>query len=277
MTIIFKSKTHEGYIFKVLAELLQNNIKNACLKIDKNGISLCQMDNHRTILISFFLEAINFSIYKFKPSKPMLLGINLTHLYKMLKMIKKKDCIQLYIDDKNPTDLGIKVIPKENNRITTSFVKIQDIQNIDIDIPEGYSKPVIVPSVEFQKMAKDLSNISDTVNIYAKNFQIRFVCDAGGVMKRQVDFGENGDSDSDTSDEMEEDMKYQQDFKTEHFTKIMKIAGLSNNLQIFPKNNFPLLFKSQIGSLGKINIFVKSIQDIINENKAFENEGCVEL
>ena len=125
MTIIFKAKTRGGYTIKILGELLQNNIKTACFEIDKNGIRLCMMDHHRTILLDLNLESDNFTVYKYKGKEKMYIGINLTHFHKMLKSIKKRDSIQLFIDDKFPTDLGIKVIPKENNRITTSQVKIK--------------------------------------------------------------------------------------------------------------------------------------------------------
>lgn len=263
MTIIFKAKTIDGYIFKVLSELLHNNIKNACFKISETGISMCQMDIHRTILIDLTMVSSNFQIYKFKNKDPILAGVNMNHFYRMLKMIKKKDTVQLSIDGDNPTDLCIKVIPKDNNRITTSYIKIQDIQNIEIDVPDGYDKPIIIPSGEFQKMSKELSNISETINVSSKKFSIVFKCDADGIMKRTVEFGEHDYSDDDDS---ESDCKeYTSDFKTRYFTKIMKLAGMSRNLQIFPKTGLPLLFRSRVGSLGSISIYIKSTQDINNE------------
>ena len=130
MTIIFKAKSQEAYCIKILAELLSNNIKTGCFVIDETGIYLCMMDSHRSILIDLFLKADNFSIYKFN-NKKMHLGINLNHLHKMIKSVKKKDSIELFIDDKSPNDLAIKVIPKENNRITISYIKIQNVQNHD--------------------------------------------------------------------------------------------------------------------------------------------------
>ena len=38
MPIIFKAKTNSAYTIKILAELLQNNIKTACFEVDENGI-----------------------------------------------------------------------------------------------------------------------------------------------------------------------------------------------------------------------------------------------
>jgi hypothetical protein len=42
-------------------------------------------------------------------------------------------------------------------------------------------------------------------------------------------------------------------------------------MQIFPGENLPLLFKSNIGNLGKISIFVKSKKQI--EDEEFEDES----
>ena len=216
--IIFKAKTQEAYRIKILAELLTNNIKTGCFVIDENGIILRMMDHHRTILIDVLLEAENFQIYKFN-SKKMHLGINLNHLHKLSKSIKKKDSIELFIDDSAPNDLAIRVIPKENNRISTSYLKIQSVQNLDIDIPTGYSKPVIVSSSDFQKMIKDFSNIGSTLKITSSSFFIEFSCNASGILKRTVEFGEKDTEE----DELSENREYVQEFLTEQLCRIAKL------------------------------------------------------
>jgi hypothetical protein len=188
----------------------------------------------------------------------------------MLKSIKKKDSMQLFINDDHPNDLGIKVIPKENNRITTSFVKIQEKQNISIEVPTGYGKPVIVPSTEYQKMCKDMAHIGNVIHVTSKNFHIKFICNAGGVMKRHVEFGEMGDSDEEEEDEKV--VEYNDDFDTEQLSRITKIAGLASNIQIYPKSKKPLLFKSSVGSLGTISIYIKSKDQIEKDKLAIESD-----
>lgn len=266
MTIIFKCKTSEAFLIKILAELLQNNIKTACFVIGKEGITLRMMDHHRKILIDIKLDSENFSLYKYKSNIPRSIGLNLNHFHKMLKTIKKKDSLQLFIDDDNPTDLGIKVIPKENNRTTTSTIKILNIQNLDIDLPgvlNNYGKPVIVPSSEYQKTIKDMNNIGNIINVVSKNFHIKFQCDAGGVLKRKVEFGELEDSDNENS---EDDIEYNQDFYTEQLARITKISGLNSNIQIFAKEGYPLLIRTSIGNIGKISIYIKSKELLEYEN-----------
>ena len=72
---------------------------------------------------------------------------------------------------------------------------------MDIELPTGYLKPVIVPSNEYQKMCKDMNNISGTINVISKGFYIKFLCNAGSVYSREVAFGE-------IDDEEDEDASY---------------------------------------------------------------------
>jgi proliferating cell nuclear antigen len=258
MSLIFKCKSNEAYCIKILAELLSNNIKTGCFVIDDTGIYLRMMDHHRSILIDLNLNANNFQVYKYS-SKKIYLGINLNHFHKMLKSIKKKDSIELFINENAPNDLGIKVIPKENNRVTTSYIKIQNVQNLDINIPTGYSKPIIVSSSEYQKLVKEMSSIGSTLKVVSKNYSIEFSCDAGGILKRTVQFGEVFDDDSE-----KDALEYEQEFVTDQLCRITKLSGLSSNMQIFPGK--PLLFTSSVGSLGKISIYIKSKEQIDSEN-----------
>jgi proliferating cell nuclear antigen PCNA len=273
MNSVFKSKTNEAYLIKVLAELLTNNLKLGCFILDNNGIKLTQFDHHRYTLVDMNLDAENFSIYKYKKAEKTQLGLNLNHFHRMLKSIKKKDSLQLFILENDPNELGIKTIPKENNRVTTSGIKIQNIQNLDVILPEGYSNnPIIVSSSEFQKMCKDLCNIgSPNISVTAKNFSIQFVADADGILKRKVILGETMSAEED-NDMDNNQHNYHATFSNEQFSRITKLAGLSSNLQIFTATeDMPILFRSNIGSLGKISIYVKSNEIIENESNYNDN------
>lgn len=244
----FYVKTSEGYIIKILAELLQNNIKNGCFIVSKKGIIFRMTDSNRKILIDLELISDNFAQYKCK-STPMSIGLNFSHLYKMVKSIKKKDSIVLFIEEGKDTELGIKVIPKEKNRITTSYVKIQNLQSLDIELPQGYHNSIIVPSGEYVKMIKDLNNMGgNMISISSTSSQVRFGCNANGVYSRNIVFGDDEDSVTEN---------VQQEFDTEQLTRITKIAGLSTQLQIYQSTDLPVLFKSNIGNLGKIFVYVK--------------------
>ena len=55
---------------------------------------------------------------------------------------------------------------------------------------------------------------------------------------------------------------YNEIFDTEQLVRIVKVAGLGQSLQIYPKNELPLLIKSQVGTLGTISIYIKTKSQI---------------
>ena len=109
--------THEAYTFKVLAELLQNCIIEACFIINEQGITLTGTDSKTpagTKLVHLELLRENFPIYQV-PKEELQIGLNLMHLFKMLKSIKKKDKLTLFINKNNQLNLGILIQGNENN------------------------------------------------------------------------------------------------------------------------------------------------------------------
>jgi proliferating cell nuclear antigen PCNA len=274
MPITFKCKTGEAYQIKILAELLTNNLKHGCFDVTDDGITLRMFDQPRRTLVDMCLQAENFSLYKFKSEEKFCLGLNLNHFHKMLKSIKKKDSLQLFISSEVPNELGIKTIPKENTRVTTSGIKIQNIQNVDADVPLGYGKPVIVPSPDFQKMCKELSSIGSTnIRVKSKGFHIDFIADADGILKRKVRLGESDDSDDEEAGDVNIN-SYDATFTTDQFTRINKIAGLGSTMQIFPgTNELPLLFRSSVGSLGKISVYIKSKELLDKETNVSDSDN----
>ena len=46
----------------------------------------------------------------------MFVGINLNHFHKMLKSVKKKDSLELFIDSEEETDLQIKKKKKKKEK-----------------------------------------------------------------------------------------------------------------------------------------------------------------
>lgn len=251
---VFRARTNEGFLFKVLAELLQHNIKACCLILKEEGISLQMTDNLMKVLVDLQLDKHKFNTYKFKFNQKKIIGINLSHFYKMLKSVKKKDTVELFIENEEEFNFGIEITPKDNSRTTTSFIKIQNIQNIQITMPSGYENCVVIPSGEFHKMIKDMMHIGNEIKITSTKNTVDFKCIADGIYSRQVMFGEK--------EEGEDDEKiFEDNFATDLLNKIIKISGLSNKLYIHTQNNLPLLFKTNIGSLGEIKLFLKNNEE----------------
>jgi len=275
MTIIFKAKTVNGYCMKILSELFQHNLKTAFFRINAQGIFLRMMDPKRRILIDLVLKANKFNFYKFKsPEENLFVGINLTSLHKTMKTIKKNDSVVWKIEGARPNNLIIRVIPKENpTRISESIIKIQDAQHLVLDLPDGYGKSVNLPSSDFQKSYKDVSSVgSNFINITSKGFQIKFSSGENSLIPKSVSFGEAEETDDDSDSEDEEETPYNQNYETDQLSKITKISSLGPHMQIYARSGLPLLFKTSVGHIGRISIYLRSKEQIEREKEESEDE-----
>lgn len=269
----FIAKTADAFVLKTLAELLSNILKTGSFNISENGIRLREWDKSRTIMVDLELNDDNFSIFKYRLPEPLYAGLTLNHFHKVIRSIKKKDSIQLFIRSETPSKLSVKKIPKENTRITTSSINIQNIQNIEAELPTGYGKPIIVPSPEFQKMCKDLGTFeSPIIRVSIKQSSIEFFADTEDIIDTVVELGETDDPDDSSDEEEREESIRESSFAAEHLYKIAKISGLSTSMQIFPGNaEIPFMIKSPVGSLGKIAIYIKS-QELLEKEKTMSSD-----
>lgn len=260
-TNIFKAVTNSAYHFKFMIDLLRNNLKTASFRLSKKGITLRMMDTYETICFDINLEADKFISYKFK-SEPITIGLNLSQLTTILKPIKKNDSISLFIKSNSKHSLGVSIIPKDNNQKITSNIHILDVQDIDIDLPDGYTDFITLKS-NFTKMCKGMSKINNILNVEATASTVRFMS-GDGILDRTDEYGSK-DSDDDDSDD--DEIIFDQEFFIDQFLKITKISGLGNTIKLYAcNNNKPLLLKTILGcGLGSVSVYIKSKKMIENK------------
>lgn len=258
----FKAKTVEAYTIKSLSEVLQNILTDVCFSFDKDGIKLLTVDNKKPPHLLVHLRMQGESFDEYHCPKPLSVGINLQHLYKMLKSIKKKDNIMLFINKNNAGVLGITTIQADSGQPVTSCIKIQKLSQVATEIPDDYDHPVHIPTSTYQKMCKDMQSISNKIQVYAKGSYLRFSCEVEGMYTREVPFGEY--------DEESTDDEYDDTFHTKSLSQLIKVSGLNTRMQVYtpPANsNFeiPLKIGINTGQLGKLEIYIKSVAQIDSE------------
>ena len=269
---LFRVKTPEGFIIKLLSEYLANTIKHPQFYVSQKGISLRTADQNREILIDLDLPRENFKT--FKCPKPLNFTVNSAHLYRLLKTIKKKDSVTIFIDENRPMKLGIRVEQAEDtsDKVTT-FINIVYVQPEEMDLPEGYGEPRIAASKQFQKL-KALHGIGSdiTVTVVGKK-PIKFFVNGKDLFSREIPIGEEEDDDEESETSPADQPTYCQTFSTHLITQLTKCAGQSGNIQIFYDEELPLQIKMRIGTLGNMTVYIKSKELIeMLENDSGEEE-----
>lgn len=246
-----KAKTKEGFNIKLISEFLSNSIKFPHFYFSPQGIFLRATDPNREMLIDLELPKENFPT--FKCPKPLYFTVNSSHLYRLLKTIKKKDSVTIFIDESHPMKLGICVEQNdEHSDKVTTYINIVYVQPEEIELPVGYKDPIVVTSKHFQKL-KALHNIGNDMKISVYGSVIKFFVNGRDLFSREISIGDEDDIDED-----EAIKPYSHTFSTSLITQLTKCAGQSGNIQIFYDDELPIRIKMNTGTIGTLTVYIKS-------------------
>lgn len=271
---LLKIKTKDGHSFKVLSELIQKYVKDGCWMINKQGMFLTGVDTktkNGTKMVCVNLPKFNFTTYKC-PEEPLMIGMNMVHFYRMLKSIKKKDnTLTLFIEENDPLKLYIQInqAGEDKKKGIISHISITTTRPQIPDNPTGYNDPVIVTAKEFQKV-KQLNKISKLMELTFNGRTVDLFCNREDVYSKRVTLGDTDDEEEE--EEVEQlDEEYKQTFDSDQILDLVKIANTSNNIQIHITPDLPLYFKMNVGSIGNVNVYIKSKETIKDEETDEEN------
>jgi proliferating cell nuclear antigen len=161
---ILEIKTVQASTFKQVIDALKEILMDVNLEFDETGMKVVALDNTHVVLVHLKLEAAKFEM--FHCEKKLYVGINMLKLHLLIKTIGNNDILTLYVDRNDANRLGINIENQEKNMKTTYKLSMLDINVININIPPADFQTVItMPSVDFQKIIRDMHNLADYIEI----------------------------------------------------------------------------------------------------------------
>ena len=250
-------KTVQIAPFRVLMTALKDILLDTNIVFTKEGIRIINMDKTHTILVHLILKACNFEFYECKHDK-IIVGVNMFHLFKLITSIDNDDTLTIYIENDDyvdgvVTELGLKF---ENGDIKQS--KIQKLRLIEpdteeLEIPDvKFSSVINMPSSDFQKIVRDLANISEKLEIKSVGDELIFKC-CGQYAKAEIRRTETQGS-MQFIQKLANDGIIQGEFSLKNLVYFIKCTNLCNQIEIYLENNRPLIVKYNVASLGEIRL-----------------------
>jgi proliferating cell nuclear antigen len=126
-----------------------------------------------------------------------------------------------------------------------------DLENTNFDIPPAVFHSVItLPSSDFQKICRDINNLSEYVEIKNLNNQLIISC-CGDFCSQETIIS---DSDHKTTSEDDNQEIFQGIFSIKYLVLFTKCTNLSNTVELYLKNDYPLIIQYTVGSLGSVKL-----------------------
>ena len=252
---ILNIKTVQTGAFRILIEALKEILTDTNIVFDKTGIKLIATDNSKIVLIHMKLNSENFEYYHCK--EKIKIGVNMNNLFKLIKIMGNSDILNLYIDEDDVNRLGIQIYNENKNSQTTFKLNLLDISEEDINIPPAeFDSELTLPSLDFQKLIRDMTNIGEYVDIKSVDKNLIFDCEGDFAVQETVlsqidDNSENGLHFSVSSNA---DKPIQGIFSLKYLVLFTKCTNLCNIIHMYIKNDYPLIIKYNVANLGDIKL-----------------------
>lgn len=184
---MFEAKLEDGTHLKKLIESMKDLFTDVNFDCTAAGISCQAMDSSHVCLCSVLLKADSFDPYRC--DRNLTLGMNCVTLSKILKCAGNDESITVRAEDNADTVSFVYEKPNQE-RVSKFEMKVMDIDSEHLGIPDQeYDAIIRLPSHEFSRICRDLSQFGDTVTIAATKDGIRFSCSGetgnGSITLRQ--------------------------------------------------------------------------------------------
>jgi proliferating cell nuclear antigen len=243
---ILEVQTVQSGALRVLCEVLKETLNDVNMIFDQTGLKIMAMDGSMVALIYLHLEAENFEHYVCE--NKIQVGLNMLSFFKLMKTVTNNDIVTLFIEERKEHELGIIITNADKNSTTTFYLKMLDIDEIEIRMPEVELDAIVtMPSNEFQRICRDMLNISDTITIKSENNLLCFECN-GDYASQKTHIGEATHGLSFTKNIKVVNGTY----SLKYINLFTKSTNLSNSVMLYLKTDYPLMLKYNVANLGEI-------------------------
>ncbi|KAH8410248.1 hypothetical protein KR009_009851 [Drosophila setifemur] len=246
---MLEARLGETLLLKKIVEALKEIISQGTLDCSDAGLQLQSMDNSHVSLVALCLRTDCFA--KFRCDRNVSLGLDLKSLSKVLKCANSDDTVTLSASDK-PDKLLLSFESDGKERTADYELKLLNLDEDHLGIPDTeYSCTVLMPSLEFARICRDMGMFSESVTIACSKQGVKFSAngDLGSANIRLAE-GSKGDVSIDVDEPLT------QTFAGRYLSTFTKATPLAERVKICLAAEVPLLVEYAIEDFGHIRYYL---------------------
>jgi proliferating cell nuclear antigen len=250
-------KTVQIAPFRTLMTALKDILLETNISFQPDGIRIINMDKSHTILVHLYLAASNFEFYECKKEK-IIIGVNMFHLFKLINSIDNDDTLTIYIENNDyfegiVSHLAFKFENGDIKQCKTQKLKLIEPEQDELEVPDvKFSSIINLPSADFQKIIRDLSCLSDKIEIKSVGNELIFKCQ-GQFASAEIHRAE-ADESMKFIQKQDSSKVIQGEFSLKNLGYFIKCTNLCQKIEVYLENDLPLVVKYNVASLGSITL-----------------------
>lgn len=255
LLIMFEARLIQGSLLKKVQEALKDIVTEASWDCTSAGLSLQAMDGSHVSLVQLTLRADGFESYRC--DRNLAMGINMSSMSKILRCAGNDDIITLKAED-NADLLELIFESAKGEKVSQYEMKLMDLDCEQLGIPDQeYSCCVTMPSAEFARICRDLSQIGECVVITCTKDGVQFSAkgDMGtGKIKLQQNTGCDVKEEEQVTVDISEPV--QLTFSIKYLNMFTKATSLSVSVCLSMSNDVPLVVEYKVADMGHVKYFL---------------------
>jgi proliferating cell nuclear antigen len=237
-------KTVQASAFKAVFEVLKDIINDVNVYFTDSGIRILTIDTAHVTLVHMNLAAENFEEYECE--NKIIAGMNMANMFKILKSVSSQDTLSIDIEGRDY--MNIKIENNVKKSFTSFKLKLLDINEDELEVPEiDMDVITTLPSIDFQKIVRDMGNISNEINIFRRGTTLEFSC-LGDFADQitHIECPEEVDNVGNT-------------YSLKYISMYTRATSMCSSVQILQNSNqedIPIIFKYSIANLGELKFYL---------------------
>ena len=262
---VLEIKTIQIAPFRTLMTALKDILLETNITFSQDGIRIINMDKSHTILANLYLDAENFQEYFIKYPK-IVIGVNMFHLFKLINSIDADDILTIFIEESEYSDgivdhLGLKFENGEIKQCKIQKLKLIEPEEEELEVPDvKFSSIISLPSSDFQKIIRDMSNISERLEIKSVGNELIFKC-KGPFAEAEIRRTES-DGSMEIKKSLDSNKIIQGEFSLKNLGYFIKCTNLCSSIEMNLENDLPLVVTYSVASLGEIKLCLATLPSI---------------
>lgn len=251
---MFEARLVQGVLLKKVIEAIKDLLTEATWDCNGTGIGLQAMDSSHVSLVSLNLRSDGFDTYRC--DRNLSMGINLTSMSKILKCAGNDDAITLKAED-NADTVTFVFESTNGEKVSDYEMKLMDRDVEHLGIPEtDYSCVIKMPSAEFQRICRDLSQIGESVLICCTKEGVKFSA-SGDLGTGNIKLAQSANVDKEEEAviiEMNEGVVLT--FALRYLNYFTKATPLSPQVTLSMSPDVPLVVEYKIADMGHVRFYL---------------------
>jgi len=251
---MFEARLISSGTLKKVLDSIKDLLNEATFDCSDSGIQLQAMDNSHVSLVSLNLRSDGFD--KYRCDRNVSMGMNLSNMSKILKCANNNDTVTIKAQD-NADTVTFMFESQNQEKVSDYEMKLMNLDQEHLGIPEtDYACIVRMPSAEFARICRDLSQFGESVVITCTKEGVRFSAsgDAGSANIKLAQTSSIDKEDEAVTIEMQEAVTLT--FACQYLNSFTKATPLSPQVCLSMSADVPLVVEYQIPDLGHIRYYL---------------------